>query len=132
MGSVGQTEKLRGKGVIIPLFLSLTKSLFLPIITRYTLIPVFMVWNQTASKRDLFVNFIFLVSAIPTAASTPVICAQFVRSREITGMVAGTKRAISQYNIFIYSWLQVPSEPYPNIIYSLTHGCRCQASHIPI
>jgi predicted permease len=90
MGSVGQSEKLVGKGIAVPLFLSLTKSLLTPIAARYALVPLLKAFTTVdAESSTCFVNFIFLVSAIPTAASTPVICSQFVQSREINGIVAG-------------------------------------------
>jgi hypothetical protein len=64
MGSVGQVEKLSGKGLIVPLFLSLTKSLITPIIARFALIPIFDIAAKSSTKRDLFVNFIFLVRGL--------------------------------------------------------------------
>jgi predicted permease len=90
MGSVGQSEKLAGKGIAVPLFLSLTKSLLTPVVARYSLVPLLHSFSpMDVDTANSFVNFIFLVEAIPTAASTTVICSQFVRSRQINGMVAG-------------------------------------------
>ena len=76
MGTVGQTEKLSGKGIVMPLFLSLTKSLFLPIITRYILIPVFGMWHApfvTAyNQRDshLMLVEVFFVKKIGSGKKT--------------------------------------------------------------
>ena len=75
MSSVGQSEKLVGREIAVPLFLSLTKSLLTPVVARYSLVPLLNAFtSESAALSDKFVNFIFLVSAIPTAASTPVIC----------------------------------------------------------
>jgi predicted permease len=88
MGSVGQTHKLTGKGAAIPLFLSLTKSLLTPVVAGYTLVLLNDYYSPADNSND-FVNFVFLVSAIPTAASTTVICTQFAQSEELTSLVAG-------------------------------------------
>jgi predicted permease len=77
MGSVGQTSAMSGKGFIIPVFLSLTKSLLMPVIARYLSVLI-LEKSLDPTIFNTFTNFIFLYAAIPTAASTPVICQQFV------------------------------------------------------
>ena len=77
MGSVGQTSAMSGKGLVMPIFLSLTISLLRPIVGRYLTVALCSS-SMSPDQLDTFINFVFLYSAIPTAASTPVICQQFI------------------------------------------------------
>jgi predicted permease len=66
---VGKTDSLKGNKLAIPVFLSVAKSLLLPILARYLVIA--------AGAPDALVNFMVVFFTIPTAASTLVFARQF-------------------------------------------------------
>jgi predicted permease len=66
---VGKMGEMRGKKLAIPVFLSLMKSLLLPVLAKYL---VQYALPQGAPRSKELVDFMVVFHSIPTAASTLV------------------------------------------------------------